>query len=140
MDTQEMKKAAEIEPTAASSTQLKTLEPQSTPNKMIAPDILQAQRFLTLLDENNDRFVFETIEEPKPKQKAASIQRYYGSFETYSELLKKINQGSGVFVAINQTDGNGRKKENVTKVRAFFVDLDGSPLESLYGKLHLIRI
>lgn len=130
MNTQEMNRAAEIEPTAASST-LKTLEPQSTPNKTIVPDISQARHFLTLLDENNHCFVFETIEEPKPKQRAVSIQRYYGSFETYSELLKKINHGSGVFVAINQTDGKGRKKENVTKIRTFFADLDGSPLESI---------
>jgi hypothetical protein len=37
--------------------------------------------------------------------------------------------GSGIFLTVNETDGKGRKKKNIVRVRAVFVDLDGSPLE-----------
>ena len=37
--------------------------------------------------------------------------------------------GAGVFVTINETDGTGRKAENIIVVRAVFLDLDGAPLE-----------
>jgi hypothetical protein len=102
----------------------------STNFEAITPDISEAQHFLKLLDENNFEFVFETIEEPKPIQGKPKVNRYTGTFEAHKEALIKANQEDcGVFVAVNATDGRGRKKENVNKIRAFFVDLDGSPLE-----------
>lgn len=105
---------------------------EHTIKQMPVPDLSQAQRFLTLLDEDNEHFTFEAIEEPKPKQRSPKVQRYHGTLETYSEVLRKSNQqGYGIFVAVNDTDGKGRKKENVNKIRAFFVDLDGSPMNSV---------
>ena len=32
-------------------------------------------------------------------------------------------------MTVNETDGRGRKAKNIKRVRAVFVDLDGSPLE-----------
>ncbi|WP_024334628.1 DNA-primase RepB domain-containing protein [Desulfotignum balticum] len=37
--------------------------------------------------------------------------------------------GSGIFLTVNETDGTGRQKKNIVRVRAVFVDLDGSPIE-----------
>jgi len=42
---------------------------------------------------------------------------------------KKQAQGCGVWVMVNAGDGKGRSMKNVVRVRAFFVDLDGSPWE-----------
>jgi hypothetical protein len=43
--------------------------------------------------------------------------------------LDKLNDmGSGIFLTINQSDGKGRKIENITKVRACFGDFDGTPI------------
>lgn len=39
--------------------------------------------------------------------------------------------GAGIFIVVNETDGEGRKAANVTRVRAVFVDLDGAPLENI---------
>ena len=39
------------------------------------------------------------------------------------------DEGYGVFFTVNETDGLGRKAENIIKVRALFVDLDGAPLD-----------
>ena len=46
-----------------------------------------------------------------------------------SELETLQTKGAGVFVTVKKTDGEGRKEENITRVRALFVDLDGAPLE-----------
>jgi len=44
--------------------------------------------------------------------------------------LEGLNeQGAGVFLTINETDGKGRKATNIKKVRAVFADLDGAPLK-----------
>jgi len=48
--------------------------------------------------------------------------------EVQSQLFGLNKLGVGIYVTINKTDGRGRKTENITKVRALFADLDGSPL------------
>jgi predicted transcriptional regulator len=40
--------------------------------------------------------------------------------------------GHGIFVTVNQTDLNGRRKSNIQRIRAVFADLDGVPLEPVY--------
>lgn len=46
-----------------------------------------------------------------------------------SSLVKLNNQGYGIFFTVNETDGQGRKAENIIRVRALFVDLDGAPVD-----------
>jgi hypothetical protein len=54
----------------------------------------------------------------------------HGSLDENAEDLSRLNaRGAGVFVTVNETDGEGRKTENIIRVRAQFVDLDGAPLE-----------
>ena len=58
---------------------------------------------------------------------------------TPEELLKLNKEGHGIFIAVNETDGKGRKKGNVVKVRAVFADLDGCPLQPcLDDDAHLV--
>lgn len=93
---------------------------------------METAKFLVLLDEDNDQYTFETIEEPKPADRPPEVRRYNGSFNEHKEALVHANlRGCGVFVAINATDGKGRKKENIVRVRALFVDLDGSKLNPI---------
>ena len=57
-----------------------------------------------------------------------------GTFDEFVDLFIRLQeQGAGIFVTINQTDGKGRKTENIVGVRAIFVDLDGSPLEPIFS-------
>lgn len=48
------------------------------------------------------------------------------------EVLQKLRaaqkQGCGVFVAVNKTDGEGRKKSNMVAAANVLLDLDGQPL------------
>ena len=51
-------------------------------------------------------------------------------FHGYTGAIEEMNwYGAGVFLTVNETDGKGRKRENIVTVRAVFVDLDGAPLE-----------
>jgi RecA-family ATPase len=64
-------------------------------------------------------------------------------------IVARYKRGAGVFITINETDGAGRRGENITRYRAAFVDLDGAPLptswplqpsfvdESSPGKFHI---
>lgn len=44
-------------------------------------------------------------------------------------------KGVGIFVMVNKGDGRGRKAENVTQIRALFIDLDGAPWQPVAEKL-----
>ncbi len=58
---------------------------------------------------------------------------------TPENLVSLNKKGYGIFMTINRTDGQGRKKENVTQVRAVFADLDGeSPNPALDDGCHLL--
>lgn len=54
----------------------------------------------------------------------------HGSLAEHGATLTRLNKsGACIFVMANQGDGKGRRSDNVTGVRAIFVDLDGAPLE-----------
>lgn len=66
----------------------------------------------------------------------------WGTFKEYSYALEQGNlKGHGVFFVVNECKGDKRSAQNVTRIRAVCVDLDGAPLEPvLQGPLepHLI--
>tara|TARA_R110000822_G_scaffold307176_1_gene433996 strand:+ start:9125 stop:11446 length:2322 start_codon:yes stop_codon:yes gene_type:complete len=97
-----------------------------------APDLAQAQRLITLLADaaGSDAEVFQTFDDSEGK--AGSLVRcLHGTLEDHADELSRLNAaGAGVFVTVNATDDTGRRKaDNVTHIRALFVDLDGAPLD-----------
>lgn len=97
----------------------------------------QAEQFLECLAPDGN-LTFQTFSD-RPKGSAGigpsgvrskNLNRILqGSFAQHAPVLAQINaQGAGVFVMVNEGDQKGRKKENVIRARALFVDLDGSPL------------
>lgn len=93
-------------------------------------DIAEAQRFLTLLAED-EPLTFQTFGD---RDKSPALSRIlHGTLEQSAGELGRLNtRGGGVFVMVNAGDGRGRKAENVTRVRACFVDLDGAPIGPVY--------
>src|SRR5262245_39383336 len=88
--------------------------------------------FLRLLDANAPAFTFQTFKE-KGDNGSNIFPRVIHS-SSVAELRKEHEQGAGIYVTINETDGTGRKAENITRVRAVFSEdddgYDGSyPLE-----------
>lgn len=60
------------------------------------------------------------------------IHILHGSFDQHAGTLRTVNSNpAGIFVTLNETDGQGRKAANIKSVRAVFADLDGADLEPL---------
>src|ERR687891_2710554 len=102
------------------------------------PDLDQARRFLTLLDEDAAKFTFQMATDAKPAEKPRPdpLARHVNlSPDNLSALARHNAQfRAAVWVCINETDGRGRKRENVTRVRAVFLDGDGQvTLDQLLG-------
>ncbi len=92
-------------------------------------DLLVAGAFLEILDPKGE-FTFQTFGEGVGKANRELARILHGRLEDHASELETLQQkGAGVFVTVNKTDGAGRKEENITRVRALFVDLDGAPLE-----------
>ena len=99
-------------------------------NDHIKPDIDQAANFLERLDPKATAWTFQTFDERADRKDKGLARVLHGTLEQHAaELTTLQKRGAGVFVTVNKTDGEGRKAENVTQVRAFFLDLDGAPLE-----------
>lgn len=93
------------------------------------PDIDQASKFLKTLDPTATSWTFQTFDDSKRKDQSLA-RVYHGTLQQHAAALAKMQaRGAGVFVTVNETDGTGRKAENVIRVRAFFLDLDGAPLD-----------
>jgi hypothetical protein len=115
----------------------------------LEPDRAEAERFLKALDPTQDaHFCFQTFDDdPKRKKERAGANKLrkkqgkpllkdplarwrYGTLAEHFDELAKLNaRGAGIYVTVNKTDGKGRKKSNIMRVRASFVDLDGAPIE-----------
>lgn len=94
----------------------------------LQPDLAEAQRFLSILAKDQP-VSFQTFDDSENKN--PSLPRIlHGTLEQHGNALAALNnQRAGVFVMVNQGDGEGRSAKNVIAVRALFVDLDGTPLE-----------
>jgi hypothetical protein len=79
-------------------------------------------RFLTRF---TGKHTFQTFDDTPDKKRLLSRVLFRKNYE-----LDDLNDlGAGVFFTVNECDGKGRKKENVKRIRAVFVDLDGSPID-----------
>jgi hypothetical protein len=100
----------------------------STSNTKI--DLDEADRFLKCLGRETNCFTFQTFDDDKERKDKKLLRVLHGTLAQHSAELARLNEeGAGVFVTVNETDGKGRTKANIVKVRAVFVDLDGAPAE-----------
>ena len=102
----------------------------------LKPNLSEAEKFLSYLSGTKDItetiFTFQTFsdrEELKNETYDPYAKVFIGTLSQHEEALNVLNRkGVGIFVTINETDNMGRKKENITRVKANFADLDGAPL------------
>lgn len=98
-------------------------------NDKLKSDFVMTDRYLDLLVGSTDEVItFQFFNDRDKKSRNASV-RHMKRKQAYAVILKKQSVGCGVFVMVNAGDGKGRTKKNVVKVRAIFIDLDGSPRE-----------
>lgn len=90
--------------------------------------VQDAEEFLELLTDGGP-CTFQTFDETQAKRSTLN-KILHGNLHDHDEKLKMLNQrGAGIFVMVNAGDLKGRKAKNVERIRAVFVDLDGSPIE-----------
>lgn len=89
---------------------------------------LEAAQFLSFIAEG-ESITFQTFDDLKERKDPHLIRVLHGNLEEHLPMLARLNKaGAGIFFTVNATDLKGREKQNITKVRAVFVDLDGAPL------------
>lgn len=101
---------------------------RSTPK--LTPDLDAATAFLRLLDPDAHSWTFQTFDDNADRKSKHLARVLHGTLEQHADTLADLQrQGAGVFVTVNETDGKGRNKSNITRARALFADLDGAPLD-----------
>jgi putative DNA primase/helicase len=91
-----------------------------------------AQAFLDALDCKASVWTFQTFDDNADRKSTNLARTYNGTLSEHWDTLTRASQnGAGVFVTINETDGQGRKTANIIRVRAVFVDTDGADIEPI---------
>jgi hypothetical protein len=86
----------------------------------------QTAAYLTALTGEVDPTVtFQTFDDVKDRADPRLIKVTHGRLSEQTETLALLNQkGAGIFVMVNEGDGNGRCAKNVRRVRSLFIDDD----------------
>lgn len=85
----------------------------------------QARTFLKLLDPNAQKFLFVLI---NPNRHETPKIAYVEPEIAFPDLITMNKEGYGVYVNINETQGKGRRKEDITRCRAAFIEDDNKSL------------
>lgn len=106
---------------------------------------------MSLLEKLNGPHCFQTFHDKAEKLRHL-VATHHGSLEEHKERLVRLNKkDAGIFFTVNETEGTGRKAENIIKVRALYADFDNADpnrsfeyelppsaiIESSPGKHHL---
>jgi hypothetical protein len=98
-------------------------------------DTTETERFLALFGGSETPHTWQVFVDPpskKAKYGKEGARIIQGSFrEQIIQLIYFNKNDRGIYLTINITDGRGRKKTNIVRIRAVWVDLDGSPLEPI---------
>ncbi|QQP96523.1 AAA family ATPase [Lysobacter enzymogenes] len=101
----------------------------SSAEKLRQPDLKEAERFLTLLDEEADGFCFRVFDDLEGRKDPKRARKLNGELSALGSILARSNTDDcGVFVAINH---GGQDAAHIKRVRAIWADTDGAPLAPL---------
>ena len=116
--------------------------PKDNPTSENSPTVnrVDAESFLSALDPAATFFTFLTFDDNYArKDKSLTLERNSSLGQIWNKLADLNRRGAGIFVTINQTDGKGRAANNVKRIRALFIDLDGTPLpDAFHVRPHVV--
>src|SRR5262245_34868925 len=79
----------------------------------LEPDYDEAERHLTALDPNTDRFTFQTFDDNEDRKDGRLAKILHGTLAQHFKTLVKLNnRGAGIFVCVAITDFKGRSAKN----------------------------
>ena len=127
------------QPTIDNIQQYKSIE--SIINKRIIPDPEPGET-----DFERDRRIFlsafpgvktfQTFDDNSERKSPKLVKQFHVKdsmpIKVTLELEDRNSYGAGIFMTINETNGEGRKATDIDKVRAVFADLDGSPIDPVW--------
>lgn len=104
------------------------------PSKSSAINWREARHFVGLIAGKADACVCWQVFDDTGKHPEWAEHRHGRlSDPEFREWLEAKNQqGCGIYICINETDGKGRRRQNIKRARAVWVDLDGAPLPDLW--------
>lgn len=85
-------------------------------------DYVEAQVFIDFIAFGTQTTFQVFGESPSSTVRPTIIHGY--NPQNFERIFQYNEAGAGVFMMVNEGDGKGRKGENVTSIRAFFLDLD----------------
>jgi KaiC/GvpD/RAD55 family RecA-like ATPase len=99
----------------------------------LAPAMDDAATFIKALTGDSDTpCTWQTFDDVKDRRDLSLLRVLHGPLSAVApKLLELNNRGAGIFVTVNRTDLRGRCSENVTELRALFVDSDNGGLPIL---------
>jgi hypothetical protein len=93
----------------------------------LAPNLDEAARFLSLLDEGAEGFCFRVFDDDEARKDPHRARKLNGEVDQLGGVLARANEDRcGVFVVVNE---GGQDASSIRRVRAVFADLDGAPLD-----------
>ncbi len=104
---------------------------ESQPQESARTDLAQAAHFIELLTGSADtQCTWQTFDDDSSRKRKHLAQVLHGPLSHVAGRLEKLSaEGAGVFVTVNATDLVGRRSENITALRALFVDSDTGPID-----------
>ena len=100
----------------------------SQPNSLILTptiDLETGWEFVSTLSSSGQGRTFQTFSDSRgDRPDLVSIHHSHIYMRVATKLACLNQKGAGVFFTVNETDGMGRKSENIVRVRALFVDAD----------------
>jgi len=97
---------------------------------------MQSKKFIELLTGSSNTPVQWQIYHDSDKSDTGKnlACQFYNNYDSAREFLEKSQlTGCGVYITVNETDGRGRKINNITRARACFIDGDNQPLPSVWA-------
>ncbi|MBF0454030.1 MAG: PriCT-2 domain-containing protein [Magnetococcales bacterium] len=107
-------------------------------NGRVVPDRAVAERYLNRLDPEADSWTFQTFFDEKGKKNPSVTGILIGNLdEHWPELVHRNQNGAGVFVTVNRTNGKGRKKTDIDSIRSLWQEDDRGDTPRLPTEPHM---
>jgi hypothetical protein len=91
----------------------------------------QEVRFLRLLDKEVNAFTFQTFADAEALKGREGLARVFHGDARDGRLHQMHDAGAGIYITVNETNGRGRKSEDIVRVRAVWRENDGGDLPPL---------
>lgn len=94
----------------------------------LLPDLEAARRHILMLTgQSNPVLAWQWV--PDYDRKRDISRSAHGRLNTLLPTFKQRQaEGCAIYIAVNETDGTGRREDCITTARAIFLDFDGEPL------------